>query len=180
MKREILILTFLLIPAILAEDIKVYSINAELFKNDTVKINHIKVIAGKVSDYPYLSTGYKIKIHSSSKVLWEANLPVKFYIDLEDFGKINLEKSIISSNLPYFFDAKTIAIYHKDKQIMIAELKDYICNKNNVCDFGENEINCGSDCGSTKLFYIFFIFAILFFTILIYILLKKFLTLKSS
>ncbi len=176
MKKEILVLAIFLIPTILAEDVRVYNLNMEIFKNNTVEINQIRVIAGKVSDFPALYTGYKIKILSPSKILWEANLPVRFYINLEEAGRIDLDKVMINTNIPYFSDANAIAVYYRDEKIAEVKLEDFICNKNNICDFGESSINCPSDCGNKKSIYLLSIFIILTLTILIYMLLRKLLS----
>jgi hypothetical protein len=172
MKKEALILTILLIHLAVAEDVRVYNIEIEIFKNETVKINQIKAIVGKLSDFPSLPTGYTIQLHSPSKTLWKANLPVKFYINLEGAGRMDLEKAVISMNIPYFSDAKAIAIYHGEKQIASFELKDFVCNKNNICELGENAVNCQEDCGKRRYIYLFFIFGILLSTLLAYTIIK--------
>ncbi|MEM2175447.1 MAG: hypothetical protein QXI58_07515, partial [Candidatus Micrarchaeia archaeon] len=83
--------------------------------------------------------------------LWSANLPVYFYVNLEEMGLIKLEKALIDIRTPYFENAKSIVIFHKEREIGRFEISKYVCKRNNVCDFGESRFNCPKDCGITEI-----------------------------
>lgn len=175
MKKIIILILIFLLPLVTSTPFKVFYLNAEIFRNDTVVLKELKVIPSTVSDYPVFETNYKIKIYSYNKeLLWEENLPVYFYVNLEEFGNILLDKTLINMNLPYFEDAKNIVILHEEKEIANFEISKYVCKKNNICEFGESKFNCPQDC-TIKEALKYIILICLFLAVFAYIFMKKFL-----
>lgn len=125
----------------------VYSLQMVIHKNDTVILNNITSVAGTPSSFPSLETGYTIKVISFQREeLFKENLGVSFTIILDPIGVIETNSTIVSVRVPYFQTAKIISIYHSDREIKTIDLAMELCNKNDVCDLGENEYNCPEDC----------------------------------
>ena len=156
------LITFLLcflfmLPVVNAQE-KIYSVLFAVYSNDTVILKNFAVQEGLQTHFPTSNTGYYVEILSySNEKLFQANLGISFTIHVMTApGELpeiitELEEVLVQLRLPYFDDAKRIAVYHLDKKILDLDLADYICNKNNLCEaeLGENKINCAQDCGTT-------------------------------
>lgn len=143
----------LLIPAIFAriEVQPVYSVQMEIFRDDTTILQDISIENGTISSYPVLKTDYSIKVLGArNRVLFDRSPAVLFTLNLEPYKIIQLNSSIVHVRVPYFDNAEKIVVYHFNKEILTIDLSKKICNNNLICEIGENEYNCSRDCKVTK------------------------------
>jgi len=159
----------------------VYQIQMTVFRDDKAKLNEISAFNSTVSAFPSSDTGYSIKILShTGRTLFNEHLGISFILIVDPVGVIERNETTITVKVPYFSQAKSIAIYHSEKKILDIDLSKDLCNRNSICDIGENEANCPEDCkkavstGSSLYLYILVI-ASVFLVILIlnYIRLKR-------
>jgi hypothetical protein len=130
---------------------KVFYFDFTITRNDEVKLLKLEFGTGKISDFAYQSD-YTIKIISiDGKTLFEKPISIVFTAEALPYENetehvIELNETSKFLRLPFYPTARYIAIYHSGKELFSADLKYYICNKNSVCDLGENEYNCPEDC----------------------------------
>ena len=123
----------------------IYSIEADVTIDDTAVLKNISAGYGLPSNFPTIETGYMIKVLSNSNAeLFSANLGVSFNIISDPPMNVQLDEVTVHARVPVFPAAKYVAIYHDDKKIMNVNLET-ICNKNGICNVGENIYNC-KDC----------------------------------
>jgi len=155
----------------------VYSIDIEIFKNDNVILNSISAANATTSHFPTVNTDYKIKVLSNDgQELFNNNLGVSFTISLDPVGIIETNSTTINPRVPFYANAKYIEIYHSGKKILNIDLSNQFCNKNSVCDLGENQYNCSEDCktkGTNAWFYVYITIAIIATIALLFILRLK-------
>jgi len=173
--KELILIIFLLallsFPFIVQSQEKieiqtVYSVILEIFEDDRTILNSIEAIDGTITTFPTYQTDYSLKIFSHDrKELFKSYLGVSFTINAGDAGVIKLDNTTIHFRAPYYPTAKYMAIYHESKNIFEIDLSKSVCNKNAVCDLGENEYNCPGDCktkeGVSSWLYIFILIAII-------------------
>jgi len=153
MKEKLIISISLLIMFVLIFSISyaqqqiIYSLSMIVCKNDTVVLKNITAINGIPGEFSDQETNYNIKVLSQQDLeLFSDNIWVSFFLSLDPIGVIETNTTFVYVNVPYFQTAKTISIYHLDKKILNIDLNEELCNKNNICDLGENEYNCPEDC----------------------------------
>jgi len=145
-----IVLLFLLISNVYAQANvlqTVYQIKTVIFKDDNTQLTEIDVMNSTISVFPSSDTGYSIKVFSNDgKVLFKEFLGVSFNLNLEPMGTIHLNKTTITIKVPFYTNVKSIAIYHSSKKILDIDLSEHFCNKNSICDLGENQYICPEDC----------------------------------
>ncbi|MEM5792914.1 MAG: hypothetical protein QXY45_00955 [Candidatus Aenigmatarchaeota archaeon] len=144
----ILILIILILhPAIAKIELQnVYSIYVEVFRNDSVNPISVGTVRGTISHFSSQQKDYSVKVLGPrDKILFERYLEIPFVIYLEPEGSLNLESNLIQLRVPYSEEATRIRLYHLGKIILDIDLSQ-LCNKNSVCDIGENKYNCPEDC----------------------------------
>jgi len=179
MKKIIItLICLLLIPGIFAKiDLQtVYSLQVEIFKNDSVTLMDLTAGSGTISTFSTTKKDYSIKVlDSRNKVLFERDIEVSFILFLETIKTVPLNSTIIHVRVPYFSNAKKISIYHFNKEIFSVDLSEEICNNNFICELGENKYNCPEDCDVKKEFsWFLFILIVFLLTTVIIFFLKKF------
>jgi hypothetical protein len=131
----------------------VYSLEMNVFRNDTAELIGIDTVNGTVSHFPSHETKYTVQIISDKEeVLFEKNLGISFNLLIEPPGTgipTEMDKVYLHIRLPVFEEADEIAVYHFEKKILSIDLSREICNRNKNCEPGENEVNCPSDCKET-------------------------------
>lgn len=159
----------------------VYQIRALITKNDTASLNEITSFNSTLSVFPTSETGYFIKIFSQDeKVLFNENLGVSFTITLDPIGVINRNQSSVTVKVPYYPTAKSIAIYHVEKKILVIDLSKQFCNNNSICDLGENVYNCPEDCKQKSEGPSLFLYILLIALAILTILILNFIRLRKS
>ena len=128
-----------------------YSLQIKIFKNDTVILSDISSVNSTISNFPQEKTDYVIKILSNkNEELFKANLGISFKLSIDPIGTIDVNDTVTNPRVPFYPTAKYIVIYHSSKKIANIDLSKYFCNKNSVCDLGENEYVCPEDCKIKK------------------------------
>ena len=151
------ILVMLILPSIVrAEPIKlevVYSIFAEIYRDDYGVLKEITSDMGMISTFPTLPKEYSVKVlDPKNQVLFDEDIEVSFDIFLEPLKVVRLNNTLVHVRVPYFENAMKIRIYHLNEVILDIDLSEEICNSNYICEYGENEYNCPNDCGAEKKF----------------------------
>ena len=166
----------LLLPLVLSkiELQTVYSLQMEIFRDDTATLKNILADTGTISTFPTQKTVYSIKVFGGNQVLFDKNIGVSFLLTLEPLKTIQLNSTLIHIRVPYFKNADRIAVYHQNKEILNIDLSKEICNNNSFCEIGENKYNCPEDCkGIQSLSFLLILLMIILISIIIYFLLKK-------
>jgi hypothetical protein len=172
-------LSLLVFPLIKSDPMKletVYSMFAEIYKEDTGVLKNISVDIGLISSFPSYQTDYSVKIlDPKDKILFDRNIDVSFDVFLEPLKVIEMDKTLIHLRLPYSERANTIRFYHDDKIILEVALSDFICDNNFICEQGENEYNCPQDCKEEKRIPLsLFVLIVVLLTFLIVVFLRYF------
>ncbi|NCN38970.1 MAG: hypothetical protein GW914_01145 [Candidatus Aenigmarchaeota archaeon] len=160
-----------------AEPVKletVYSMFAEIYKNDYSVLKNITSGAGTISTFPVDPKEYSIKVLGPrNEILFSRDIEPSFEVFLEPLEVIELNSTIIHTRVPYFDNAVRIKIYHLGKAILDVDLSKEICDNNFMCGDGENSYNCPSDCGTKKGFpWVMYIIIVLLLFALIILFLK--------
>jgi hypothetical protein len=159
-----------------------YLVYADLFSNDTAVLKNITAKNIDPSFFPSTDTGYRIRVYSyNGSSLFEDNLAVSFEVDIDIAPgqgipsgmpiAQRLDKIPLFVRVPGRSDVTRISIHHEGRNILDINLSKELCNRNKICDLGENEYTC-SDCnGSDSLAgynqnWIVFIIAIVFFVVM--------------
>jgi len=159
----------------------VYQIQMTVFRDDKAKLNEISAFNSTVSAFPSSDTGYSIKILShTGRTLFNEHLGISFILIVDPVGVIERNETTITVKVPYFSQAKSIAVYHSEKKILDIDLSKQLCNNNSVCDLGENAYNCKNDCGAPEkeIPWLYLGIAAVLATILVAYLIRKNYTLK--
>jgi len=138
-----------------------YIIDAYIYNNHTVNLNNLSVIQSQESYFPSSGTGYQIEEYSSEGLLFEGNLEVSFDEEVTFFpGESNesqkaplrsqSEKAWIFIRVPGFSNATKLALTYDGTTLIEASLRDYICDKDKICELGESSYICPEDCGPVK------------------------------
>jgi len=165
----------LLFPSIFSkiEPELVYSIKAEIFKNDTVIPMGIGAGVGTITPFPTSKKDYSIKVFGpNNRVIFDKDIDVSFIIYLEPDINIPTNSSIIHVRVPYNYQAKRIRIYHLDKIILDIDLSKELCDRDSICDEGENKYNCQDDCGKRGFGFTFIILMAVIIMAILFILIK--------
>lgn len=139
------------ISAARSETQLVYSLGLIIYKNDTVVLKYLDVVDGPAGDFPSTNTGYYIVVSSPSRELFRNNLGVFFMIIIEPPSVLPTDVTSVNVRVPYFPESRFITIYKDDEKIFEIDLSEELCNFNNVCDIGENAVNCPKDCITTTI-----------------------------
>jgi len=180
MKKTIIIvlICLLLVPEIFSNVNlqSVYSLQVEIFKDDSVVLQNLSAGNGTISTFPTTKKYYSIKVLGPmNKVLFDKDIEVSFILLLEPLKVVQLNSTIIHVRVPYFNNAKKISIYHLNKEIFSIDLSEEICNNNSICELGENKYNCSNDFNTKKeISWVLFLLVTFLFTTLIILFLKKF------
>jgi len=131
----------------------VYMIMAEISKDDTALLKNIKAGYATENGFSSLDRGYYLEVVSyDQRVIYKKNLAVSFYIAVELKTDEPLptiqqpDKVEVFIRVPYFPEAARIVIRHGTKILLDIDLRKEMCNKNSLCDLGENPRTCPEDC----------------------------------
>ncbi|MEM5870937.1 MAG: hypothetical protein QXX04_01060 [Candidatus Aenigmatarchaeota archaeon] len=122
----------------------VLSILFEIYKNDSVKIDEIKVRIGNPTIFT-IPGNYKLQIlDKNKKVINETTFQPVFYILTDppietDFAVIHV-RFLYDKNIEYRY----LKIYKDEREIFSKEFS--LCNYNKICDEYESYLSCPSDC----------------------------------
>ena len=167
----------ILVPCILSkiELQKIYNLQMEIFKDDSVILQDFNLDEGTISTFPQIPKDYSIKIlEKKGNVLFKKDIEVSFILNLEPIKSIQLNSTIIHLRLPYFENAEKITINHGNKEIFSIDVSEKICNNNSLCELEENKYNCPGDCLKEKqISWVLFGLIVAILTMGIVFLLKK-------
>ena len=172
------ILLVLILPIIVrSEPVKletVYSIFAEIYRDDYGMLKVITSDPGIISTFPVLPQEYSVKVLGPrNQILFDKDIDVSFDVFLEPLKVIRLNSTVMHVRVPYFENAMRVKIYHLSKVILDVDLSEEICNNNFICESGENKYNCPNDCEVKKRFpWILYLIIVFLLVGLIFLLLK--------
>jgi len=142
MKKAVLfILVLLAAQAVQAE--KVLSISLNIYKNDSVDVNYLKVGENRPTRY-VVDGDYRVQLLSSTgEVVWNKTIQIMFMVFTDPPEPI--DPSLVNLEIKYEQDMRRINLYNKDKLIYSQEIKG--CNLNGVCETKyESYLSCPADC----------------------------------
>jgi hypothetical protein len=121
-------------------------------------LKEFRIENGKLTTFSNVKQDYTIKIIAfNSSVLYEKQFDISFIIvpsSNNDEQVIQLEKKFVFLRLPFDPHAEKIQMYHNNTLIFDLNVKNYLCNRDNICSWVEDEVNCPEDCGQTGLVYV--------------------------
>jgi len=125
----------------------VYAVRTEIFKNDTATLLDISATNGTVSHFASSNTSYSIRVLSNNgNELFRGYTFISFSLITDSPVSIEFNSTVIQLRVPFYANAKSIAVYHFENKILDIDLSKKFCNSNSICDLGENIYNCPSDC----------------------------------
>jgi hypothetical protein len=142
-----ILLSIFILPS-LVKALPMLNIDYTIYKNDTVKINYIKLIDSTAFIPTSSSEEYKIIIKDfKNQTIYSINIPVIFYVfDFTGGREINSSSGYI--RVGWKNTTKYVDFLHYDKIIYSVDLSSYFCNKNGLCEYdkGETVELCPLDC----------------------------------
>lgn len=125
----------------------ILSIYLEVFKNNTVILDELKVMSGRATAYT-ISGDYKLEIlDNNNKVLIEKSINLNFMIMSDPPQPTN--SSFINQKLDFNSSMKYVKLFFNGTEIFSREIIP--CNNNGVCDEYESYLSCPSDCPLNEL-----------------------------
>lgn len=131
----------------------VYAFKVQVSKNDTTQLLDIGAINGTISHFSSTDTGYTVKLFSDSgQTLFTGYTFISFVLITEPPlpTPLQVSSTVVQIRVPYYPNAKSIALFHLDKKILDIDLSKQVCNNNGVCGLGENVANCSHDCAAAQ------------------------------
>lgn len=146
-KRNIVwaLIVFIFIITLTYASDNVLVIDYTIDKNDKITINRIEACPGDILIKESLNDEYRIEIRDKYNTLIRSiNTSVIFYVF--DIGEIN--ESSVYFRIPMKDNYRFVEFIHNDEIIFEADLSEYICNKNDICEpeRGESQELCFEDC----------------------------------
>jgi len=148
-KKIALIFTLFLFTSVCAQAVFAEDLNIKACfaynRSNSFSIKDFGIYVGKISpEYEPQTSKYTLKILDySNNVLLTKKLAISFFNPktntIQETGETCFE-------LPFQEKSGTLKIFYENKEIFSANLKNYICNKNDVCGLGESQYNCPEDC----------------------------------
>lgn len=114
-------------------------------KDDKITINRIEAGSGDILIRESSSDEYRIEIRDKFNTLIRSiNVSVIFYV----FGIGEVNESSVYFRIPMKNNYRFLDFIHDNKIIFEADLSEYICNRNDVCEpeIGESKELCFEDC----------------------------------
>ena len=142
----LLICIILSFPVIAYE--RIYDIQLNISRSDQTNLHYAKLLDGYKTIFSQSPQDYSIKVYSENgEELLSEYFVVSFSILTSPPIEWEINDTIIDLRLPYQGDAKTIKVFHREKEIFSFDISSF-CNEDNICSEYENEISCPSDCPS--------------------------------
>jgi len=125
----------------------ILEIDIAITPEDKVIYDNTRITFGGESQIVYNQGNYKIVIYDVlGKEIFSANYQPYFLI--QSNPPMKTDYAVINEKVEYREDMFVLKILHNDKPIYVKYLD--FCNKNGVCEDGENYISCKEDCPLDK------------------------------
>jgi len=129
----------------------VYSLDMIIHRNDTVELKNMELISAQAGEFADQNWDYSIKVTSNQdQELFREDLRVSFFLSLDPIGTVTTNSTFVHVNVPYFENAKRISVSHLGREILNIDLSKHVCDKDGLCELGENPNNCPEDCQEVK------------------------------
>jgi hypothetical protein len=121
----------------------VLSVNLEVYRNDSVKVNYIKL--ENASPTKYVPPGdYRIELEDSEGGAL-TRVPLSLGYVIMSNPPVLTNSSVINLRIPYKEDTKYLALYRNETNILRQPVET--CNSDTICDRRyESHITCPQDC----------------------------------
>ncbi len=135
-----LLFCFLSVPLAAAEPVIEFDYLVQ--NNDSASFTNVRTYSGIPDHLPVFSNYYLTLEDSHQRILRRVYFPAYFII-FDPF--IEVSTIPVTLTLPYQQEYATVTMYHKTKIISRQDLR-FLCQKDGLCQAGENSISCPQDC----------------------------------
>lgn len=109
---------------VLAQNLNILQIDLDIYQDDRVVVNEIKLTFGKPSQIPSKAGAYSLRIiDESNNILYRRDFPGNFFIF--DVNKVQ-DKFTIFEKIEYNPSMQKVQLYKNNKLIFSADLSNYI------------------------------------------------------
>lgn len=138
----------------LAEENTIFSLDLTVYNNDSVSLNSFGMTEGSPTNFG--RGEYLIKIlDRENEVLYQENFSVGFSIEYDVINGSSppperLDSRGLYLRLPYFYNARKINIYKKNKKIFDFDIPSKLCSDDGACNSFCDGKDIDPDCKSTE------------------------------